>query len=87
MKKLFVLLSVCLLCVGCTRKKELPLSKQPPYLLNAQDYYNYKIKHSVIEDSVGHTLILHEFGERGWRGYAFSIEHSPECEKCCEIYD
>ena len=87
MKKLFVLLSICLFCVGCTRKEEPPISKQPSYLLSAQDYYNYKMRHSVIKDSVGHTLILHEFGVRGARNYSFSIEHSSECEKCCEIYD
>ena len=87
MKKLFVLLSICLLCVGCVRKKESPLPKQPSFLLSAQDYYDYKMRHSVIKDSVGHTLILHEFGIRGKYGYSFSIEHSPKCEKCCEIYD
>lgn len=87
MKKLFILLSICLLCVGCARREEPPISKRPPRLLSAQDYYNYRIKYSVIKDSIGHTLILHEYGIRGQYGYSFSIEHSPECEKCREIYD
>ena len=52
-----------------------------------QEYYDKAIRHTVITDSAGHTLIFHEVGNRGFRTYAFSIEHSPECKKCCEIFD
>ena len=58
-----------------------------PDRFSAQEYYDKVITHSVITDSAGHTLIFHEVGHRGYRDYAFSIEHSPECKLCCEIYD
>ena len=88
MKKLFYILVFGLIFVGCNSK----LSERDeillhPHKVSAQEYYDKVITHSVIKDSVGHTLIFHEVGERGWRNYAFSIEHSPECELCCEIYD
>lgn len=88
MKRIFYILLICFLCIGCGNK----LSKKDEIMINpntvsAQEYYDNVITHSVITDSAGHTLIFHEVGERGWRNYAFSIEHSPECELCCKIYD
>ena len=59
----------------------------PEFNTVSQDFYDKVITHSVIKDSAGHTLIFHEVGTRGRRNYAFSIEHSPECELCCKIYD
>lgn len=60
---------------------------RPDYELTPQEFWNKEMKHSKITDSTGHTLILHEYGLRGNRDYSFSVEHSPECRKCCEIYD
>jgi len=55
----------------------------------SQKWFDKYICHSIVTDSTGHTLILHEYGSRanGYGSYSFSIEHSPECKKCCEIYD
>ena len=88
MKKIFYILLICLLCIGCESKlTEKDKIRIAPYRYSAQEYYDKVITHSVIKDSVGHTLILHEVGSRGWKDYSFSIEHSPECELCCKIYD
>ena len=87
-RKIFYILLLSIVFIGC----EIKLSEKDkimmhPNKVSAQEYYDNVITHSVITDSAGHTLILHEVGERGWRNYAFSIEHSPECKLCCEIYD
>ena len=88
MKKIFYILLFGLIFVGCghilSERDEIMLH---PYKVSPQEYYDKVITHSVIKDSVGHTLIFHEVGSRGFRNYAFSIEHSPECELCCKIYD
>ena len=88
MRKLFCILIFGLIFIGCSHnlseRDEIMLH---PHKVSAQEYYDKVITHSVIKDSAGHTLIFHEVGTRGRRNYAFSIEHSPECELCCKIYD
>ena len=88
MRKLFYILLICFLCIRCehnlSERDEVMLH---PHKVSAQEFYDKVITHSVITDSAGHTLIFHEVGTRGRRNYAFSIEHSPECELCCKIYD
>lgn len=75
----FILLCLTfLLCVGCAESN---LDKTP------QEFFNTEIKHSNVIDSTGHSLILHEIGIRGMDNYSFSIEHSPVCKKCYDIYD
>lgn len=88
MRKLFYILIFGLIFIGCANKlSERDEIMMHPNTVSAQEYYDKVITHSVITDSAGHTLILHEVGYRGCRDYAFSIEHSPECKLCCEIYD
>jgi len=88
MKRIFYILLICFLCIGCESKlSEKDEVMMHPTRINAQEFYDKGISHSVITDSAGHTLILHEVGLRGKYGYSFSVEHSPECRKCCEIYD
>lgn len=58
-----------------------------PEEVSSQEYFDKVIRHSKVIDEYGHELIFHEVNTRGYREYAFSIEHSPECKKCCEIYD
>ena len=88
MRKLFYILLFGLIFIGCgntiSEKEKVLLA---PDRFSAQEYYDKVITHSVVKDSAGHTLILHEVGYRGKYGYSFSIEHSPECKLCCEIYD
>ena len=88
MRNIFYILLFSLIFIGCgnylSERDEIMLH---PNEVSAQEFYDKVITHSVITDSAGHTLILHEVGTRGWRDYAFSIEHSPECKLCCEIYD
>lgn len=91
MKKIFYILFFSLIFIsfiGCegnlSDKEKIILA---PEKFTPQEYYDKVITHTIIKDSVGHTLIFHEVGSRGWRNYAFSIEHSPECELCCKIYD
>ena len=88
MKRIFYILLICFLCIGCgheiSEKDQIMLN---PYKVSPQEFYDKVITHSVITDSAGHTLIFHEVGHRGYRDYAFSIEHSPECKLCCEIYN
>ena len=88
MKKIFVILICCfLLACSCTDENgynELNYDSIP-----SQEWFDKYIRHSTVTDNTGHTLILHEYGSRanGYGSYSFSIEHSPECKKCCEIYD
>ena len=88
MKRIFYILLFSLIFAGCegklSEKDEVMLH---PHKVSAQEFYDKVITHSVVTDSAGHTLIFHEIGTRGCRDYAFSIEHSPECKKCYEIYD
>lgn len=88
MRKLFYILLFGFVFVGCahnlSEREQIMLN---PYKVSPQEFYDKVITHSVITDSAGHTLILHEVGMRGCRNYSFSIEHSPECKLCCEIYD
>ena len=88
MKKLFYILLFSLIFVGCkstfSREEKIMLN---PNKVSAQEYYDNIIRHSVIKDSAGHTLIFHEVGSRGCYNYSFSIEHSSECKLCYEIYD
>ena len=88
MKKLLIILLGCICIFSCGNKlSEKDKVLMHPNKVDAQEFYDKVITHTVIKDSAGHTLILHEVGQRGWRDYAFSIEHSPECELCCKIYD
>ena len=88
MKRIFYILLFGLIFIGCGHKiSEKDQIMLNPYKVSPQEFYDKVITHSVITDSAGHTLILHEVGTRGYRDYAFSIEHTPECRKCCEIYD
>lgn len=88
MKKIFIVLISCFLLVcSCADKNgysELNYDSIP-----SQEWFDKYIRHSIVTDSTGHTLILHEYGSRanGYGSYSFSIEHTPECKKCCEIYD
>ena len=88
MRKLFYILLFGFIFAGCahnlSEREQIMLN---PYKVSPQEFYDKVITHSVIKDSAGHTLILHEVGYRGKYGYSFSIEHSPECKLCCEIYD
>lgn len=87
-RKIFYILLLSIVLTGCgSNISEKDKIMMNPNKVSAQEYYDNVITHSVIKDSVGHTLIFHEVGERGWRNYAFSIEHSPECELCCKIFD
>jgi len=72
--------------IGCKMDEKTKINACP-WELTPQEYYDNAIQHNVITDSAGHTLIFNELGIRGSKNYAFSIEHSPECKKCCEIYD
>jgi len=88
MRKIFYILLFGLIFIGCGNNiSEMEKVLLAPDRFSAQEYYDKVITHSVITDSAGHTLIFHEVGHRGYRDYAFSIEHSPECKLCCEIYD
>ena len=88
MKKIFVILISCFLFIcSCTDQhgyNELNYDSVP-----SQVWFDKYIRHSTVTDSTGHTLILHEYGSRNniYGVYSFSIEHTPECKKCCEIYD
>jgi len=88
MKKIFIVFISCfLLACSCTDQhgyNELNYDSVP-----SQVWFDKYIRHSIVTDSTGHTLILHEYGSRanGYGSYSFSIEHTPECKKCCEIYD
>ena len=91
MKKIFVIIISCLLFIGCSCsiKDKNGYNGLNREQIPAQMWFDKYIKHSTVTDSVGHTLILHEFGSRDniYGSYSFSIEHTPECKKCCEIYD
>ena len=79
---------ICLFCVGCSVNiSERERVLLAPERFSAQEFYDKAISHSVITDSAGHTLILHEVGHRGKYGYSFSIEHSAECKMCYAIFD
>ena len=88
MKKIFVILICCFLlicsCIDKNGYNELNYDS-----ISSQEWFDKYIRHSTVTDSTGHTLILHEYGSRNnvYGSYSFSIEHTPECEKCCEIYD
>ena len=87
MKKILFLFVVALTILSCADKNgysELNYDSIP-----SQEWFDKYIRHSIVIDSTGHTLILHEYGSRanGYGSYSFSIEHTPECKKCCEIYD
>lgn len=81
MKKILFLFVVALTILSCGE------NFRPDWDLTPQEFWDKEMKHSVVTDSAGHTLILHEYSIRGNREYSFSVEHSPECKKCCEIYD
>ena len=91
MKKIFVILICCFLLVcSCTDKNRyIELNYVNYDSIPAQEWFDKYIRHSIVTDSTGHTLILHEYDSRtNINGsYSFSIEHTPECKKCCEIYD
>ena len=91
MKKIFVILICCFLLVcSCTDKNERGTFNFDDYnSIPAQEWFDKHISHSTVTDSTGHTIILHEYGSRNnvYGDYSFSIEHTPECKKCCEIYD
>lgn len=89
MKKIFVILTCCfLLSCSCNDEKGVynDVNKNS---IAPQEWFDKFIRHSEVTDSAGHTLILHEYGSRTniYGSYSFSIEHSPICKKCCEIYD
>ena len=85
MKKIFIIFVCCFLICACDSSMSMKDNNDIP----AQEWFDTQIRHSIITDSMGHTLILHEFGSRNnvYGSYSFSIEHTPECKKCCEIYD
>lgn len=91
MKRIFVIIISCLLFIGCNNstKDKNKYNEFNREDIPAQEWFDKYIRHSTITDSTGHTLILHEFGSRNnvYGTYTFSVEHSPECKKCCEIYD
>ena len=93
MKKiLWVIVAAAIVSVaGCAgdsdNKKEISYSFLEMERMSGQEFYNLAMKHHHIKDSAGHDLILHEVGDRGWRDYSFSIEHSQECKLCYDIYD
>lgn len=86
MKKLIICLLFAFIFVSCQLSNDAKLGLFPEEA-SPQEYFDKVIRHNVVTDTAGHTLILHEAGERGLRNYSFSIEHSPECKKCYEIYD
>ena len=83
MKKIFILLGLCGLISACEVKPE----DKSVWLMTPQEYFDYRIKKSKVVNEEGHELILYESGQRHWRTYSFSIEHSPTCKMCYEIYD
>ena len=84
---LIVLISCFLLVCSCNDKNGYNEFNYDSML--SQEWFDKYICHSTVTDSTGHTLILHEYGSRvnAYGSYSFSIEHSPECKKCCEIND
>ena len=89
MKKIFVILICCFLILcSCSDENECNAFNFKNSI-SAQEWFDKYIRHSTVTDSTGHTIILHEYGSRNnvYGVYSFSIEHSSECKKCCEIYD
>lgn len=88
MKKIFVILISCFLFV-CSCVDENGYSDLNYDSIPSQEWFDKYIKHSIVIDSAGHTLILHEFGSRNnvYGSYSFSIEHSSECKLCYQIFD
>ena len=81
----FIIIFCATIFCGCTDENGNNILKYDS--IPAQEWFDKYIKHSTIVNENGHTLIMHEIGCRNQQNYSFSIEHSPECKKCCEIYD
>ena len=85
MKKILILIGLCGLISSCEIENK-PEDKSVG-VMTAQEYFDYKIRKSKIVNRDGHELILYESGQRNFQNYSFSIEHSPTCKMCYEIYD
>lgn len=84
MKKiLFAVICMCL--VGCLDDKN-ELNKLPERL-TPQYYFDNHIKKSEIIDKDGHMYYLYEVGDRGFRNYAFDLEHRLDCKVCLDKFD
>ena len=79
MKKILFIVILCLSYISCA-------NKSTPQVSAGQRNFN-NLKRSEVVDPDGHQLIMYESGYQGTRNYAFSIEHSPKCKKCYELFD
>ena len=55
--------------------------------IETQKFFNQHIKETIVTNSQGHQVILYEDGLRGSKYYNFCINHSPECQKCLDLYN
>lgn len=86
---LLIILSIIIACISCTTDIHDPgnITYIQQDSIETQEFFNRNIKETVITNKQGHQIILYEKGERLSRYYRFSIEHSPTCQKCYDIFD
>ena len=86
---LLIILGIMLACISCTTDMHDP--EDITYIhqdsIETQKFFNEYIKETLITNHEGHQVILYENGFRYGKYYSFSIEHSPTCQKCYDIYD
>lgn len=80
MKKILFILLFGICCVSCCN------DDSTQHISHEQQYFN-SLKRSKVIDPEEHELIMYEACLRGTRNYSFSIEHSPNCKKCYELFN
>lgn len=84
MKKILIAV-ICMFLTGClddsNELNKLSVKSTPQY------YFDNNIKKSEVVDKDGHMYYLYEVGDRGFRNYAFDLEHRLDCKVCLDTFD
>lgn len=85
---LLIALIILLSCVSCDNVHDpSDTSHIRQDSIETQEFFDQHIKETVVINSQGHQVIFYECGSRYGKGYAFTIEHSVNCQKCLDLYD